>query len=187
MLDEILAMNEHYRAVLADLQRRRSALEAEIAEIDLAIGPLRRLAFPSPESHPAPPYSVVSGQAVVVAPLAPGVAVSKPQLQLGNRYAGLSVRWAVLWHLAEVADGYMRTGEITQAIKDGGYHTDSSHFGNAVSAVLSGMRAKGELEASEDGSGYRISDAGRSTWSLIKQEPKFRSVTSTASLPLSVQ
>lgn len=184
-----MAMNEHYRVVLEDLQRRRSALEAEIAEIDQAIGPLRRLAFPSPEGQmpwtggadPRP-----RGTGHVVTPLTSGGSTAKPELQLGSRYAGLSVRWAVLWHLSEVADGYMRTGEITQAIKDGGYHTDSSHFGNAVSAVLSGMRAKGELEASEDGSGYRISELGRMNWSHIKQGAKFRSMSTGPTL-LSVQ
>jgi hypothetical protein len=54
-----------------------------------------------------------------------------------------------------------------------------------VSAVLSGMKAKGEVEANDEG-GYRLTNEGRNTWAMIRQGNKFRAAMSTSeTLPLS--
>ena len=94
-----------------------------------------------------------------------------------ERYARVSVRWAALWHLAEFAQGPMRNGEIADAIREGGYQSKAGSFANAVSAVLYGMREKGEVDGNGD-TGYYVTDKGRQTWALIKQGVKFRDATS---------
>jgi hypothetical protein len=53
-----------------------------------------------------------------------------------------------------------------------------------VSAVLSGMKGKAEVETNAEG-GYRLTEAGRSQWALIRQGNKFRAaMATTETLPL---
>jgi hypothetical protein len=63
----------------------------------------------------------------------------------------------------------------------------ASRFGSMVSAVVSNMKTKGEVEANEEG-GYRLTEVGRHTWSLIRQGTKFReAISSNERSLLSVQ
>jgi hypothetical protein len=56
-----------------------------------------------------------------------------------------------------------------------------------VSAVLSTMKAKGEVETNDDG-GYRVTEQGLATWNGIRQGIKFKiSTSSTEPSLLSVQ
>lgn len=97
------------------------------------------------------------------------------------------MRWSVLWHLAEFAHGYEKTGEIAKALEAGGYQTKGSGpFGNMVSAVLSKMKSMGEVESDKDG-GYQLTDVGRHAWHMIKQGAKFRAAISNEPSLLSVQ
>jgi len=157
-------MNEHYAVVLADLQTRRAKLAVEIQQIDAAISGLRTLIGQSAEV--APGFSPRS---------------SLPQQMHGasldsTRFSNVSVRWGVLWYLAEFAEGYVKTATIADALLRGGYKSKAAQFPNLVSAVLSNMKTKEEVEAnSDDGAtGYQLTEKGRQTWTAIRQGHKFR-------------
>jgi len=102
------------------------------------------------------------------------------------------VRWGVIWYLAEDVEvhlprnGSAKTGEIASALLAGGYRSKAERFPNLVSAVLSGLRTKGDVETSEDG-GYRLTDQGRHTWESIRHSPKFRNAISNELLLLGLQ
>jgi hypothetical protein len=168
-------MNEHYAAVLADLRARRERIEAELRDVDAAISGLQRLlggeqAF----------LQVGSNRPIILRD-----PFNEPPSYA--RYANISVRWGVLWHLSEHSTEFEKTAQITDALESGGYKSSgASRFGNMVSAVLSNMKAKGEVETNDDG-GYRITETGRKTWNLIRQGAKFREAISSSNeqLPLS--
>jgi hypothetical protein len=162
-------MNEHYAAVLRDLRERRSALDAAIIEVDTAIAALQRMANMSVGGMPVRP--------VVSIPPGAGKTAITVELAAQTRFANMSVRWGVLWQLAEFTEDFAKTGEIAKALLAGGYKSDATRFGNMVSAVLSQMKAKGEVETNDDG-GYRLTEAGRNTWALIRQGHKFRAAIS---------
>jgi len=82
-----------------------------------------------------------------------------------------------LWYLAEDAHGFVKTSEVAGALLAGGYKSEALRFPNLVSAVLSTMKAKGEVEPNDDG-GYRLTEQGRLTWAHIRQGAKFRFATS---------
>jgi hypothetical protein len=169
-------INAQYAAVLADMGRRKQRLEAELAELDTAIQAIRRLVALTGENGSESHESRPSLQ-----PAQP-----KPASQLPRSYAGISVRWAVLWHLSEEASSPEKTGEIASALLAGGFQSKASNFSNLVSGVLSLMKQKGEISTTEDGS-HMISDEGRRTWQLIRQGTKFREATANAPSLLSVQ
>ena len=153
-------MSIRYRSMWIELMNRREALTKELAGVSAAIAAIAPLAVDEPD--PAD-LTVVR----IVEPVAtPG------------QYAKVSVRWAALWHMAEFATGPMRTYELADAIRLGGYQSDAESFPNAVSAVLSGMRENGEVDGSSD-AGYYLTEKGRQTWALIKQGKKFRDATAT--------
>lgn len=149
---------EHYRAVLADLQGQHKKLSAELADIEFAMAAIgRRLGNASTQLASAP----------VQADRQAG------KLEAAINYANISVRWAVLALLAEVADGPMGTGAIAEALQARGVVKEGpSRFGNIVSAVISNLKTKGEVE-SVDGL-YQLTDPGRTMWAHIKAGSKFR-------------
>jgi hypothetical protein len=107
-----------------------------------------------------------------------------------TQFANISVRWGVLWFLAEFADGYVKTSEIANALLEGGYRSEAARFPNLVSAVLSSMKGKLEVQTnSDDGApGYCLTEKGRQTWAAIRQGSKFRAAISpSAQTLLSVQ
>ena len=172
-------MSELYTAFLAELRGRRAKLEAELKDVDVAIDSILRLSGMM-DSGVAPPHVLTVSQS---SPLE-GQSQATPRRH--TRFANISVRWAVLWHLAEDVQGFEKTGEIASALRAGGYRTEATNFGNMVSAVLSTMKGKQEVESSDDG--YCLTDSGRQTWALIKQGTKFRAATfSSEPSPLSVQ
>jgi hypothetical protein len=174
-------MNEHYSAVLGDLRVRREKLEAELRDIEAAIGGLQRLLGESPVI--AQPWT---GSPVVSPP--PSQARQTLKASPKARFSNISVRWGVLWFLAEDAgEAFVKTGEIASALLEGGYKTEAVRFPNLVSAVLSAMKTKGEVETSDDGGGYRLTEQGRATWNNIRHGAKFRYATSSEHSLLSVQ
>jgi hypothetical protein len=177
-------MTETYTSILAELMRRRDALTLELSGVNAAIEAIRPLL--QGESY-APSSVARSSQPHPVANVIPSAA---PTPQIGN-YANLSVRWAALWHLAEFARGPMRNAEVAEAILAGGYHSGAGSFPNAVSAVLSGMRSKGEIDGNPE-IGYYLTDKGKEIWHTIRRSERFRSImahSSSATEPslLSVQ
>jgi len=163
-------MNEHYTAVLADLRSRRAKLEAELHDVDSAMVGIQRLCGEAPAAGPQP----LAYSPQLSPPVTPDGASPR---RLDKRFANISVRWGVLWYLAEDAHGLAKTGEIASALLAGGYKTEAVRFPNMVSAVLSTMKTKGEVEPREDG-GYQLTEQGRRAWTAISQGSKFRFATS---------
>jgi hypothetical protein len=182
-------MKEHYAAVLAELQTRKSKLEAELREIDAMIGGLQRLIGDEPLQELLVPSPQPSSSAIDLAQAInklPGVNLAL--LSSRSRFSNISVRWGVIWYLAEdvVGPETAKTGEIASALLEGGHRTQAKRFPNLVSAVLSGMKTKGEVETGKDG-GYRLTEQGRQTYESIRHSAKFRHAISNELLMLGEQ
>ena len=129
---------EYYRAVLDDLQNQRNVLQYRIKEIDTAITSLHRLIPEGANNEVRTPTMTNVPSAVV------------PQ----GKYAGMSVRWAVLNLLAEDATAPMTTGDIADALLRAAESLAgaTSFTREYVSAVLSGMNHdRHEVSAGENG------------------------------------
>lgn len=151
---------EHYRAVLADLQARKTRLIQEASELDPMISLTRRL-LGEHGWQLGLPMSLSTPQTLMPAPASSD----------HHRFGNISVRWSVLWYLSEL-EGFTKASEITRGLKAGGYKSDSPNFGNIVAAVLSGLKTKGEVESSD--LGYRLTASGHDVWSAIKSSAKFQ-------------
>lgn len=77
----------------------------------------------------------------------------------------------------------MSTGQIAEALQERGVTKDTkSPFGNIVSAVISHLRAKGEVGAVSEGL-YELTSEGRAMWQHIKNSQKFKLSQSDAIEP----
>jgi hypothetical protein len=148
--EDFMLQIEHYRAVLNDLQSQRNLYQFKIQEIDNAISSLHRL-IPEDAKDELPAPAMVNPSAAVV---------------VRGKYAGMSVRWAILNLLAEDANHPMSTGEIAVALQQGGITSSGKNFAGNVSAVLSDMsRTRGEAVSNDDG--WVITEIGKSAWAHI--------------------
>jgi hypothetical protein len=95
-----------------------------------------------------------------------------------QRYANMSVRWAILKLLAEgggLIGRPMKSAEISDELTSGGNDKASRA---TVSAVISDMVKKRQelerqdVEQSEDG-GYQLTETGKHAWNAIKHSPKY--------------
>lgn len=162
-------MHGHYRAVLDDLGAKKAKVLQELNQLDAAIAAIKSLAGDPVQVQPQ-------------RPTAQHATVPNAPVEHGINYAAISVRWAVLSLLADVATGPMSTGQIAEALQQRGVKKETkSPFGNIVSAVLSNLRVKGEVEPVGDGL-YQLSDAGRSMWKHIKSGPKFQAASTSPTL-----
>ncbi len=100
-----------------------------------------------------------------------GFAVQELLNAKDDPYKNMSMRWAILYLLAEHTDTALPTAEIASRILAGGDFTNSSNFTSKVSAILGQMVAKGELE--RFGPDWRILPLGREIWETIKKGEKF--------------
>jgi len=92
----------------------------------------------------------------------------------------MSVRWAILYLLAEYASGPMGTAEIAKALEEGGITSRGQNFRSNVSAIVSVMvNQRQELEQSGDG--YQITQHGLDVWGGIKQTPQWLTRATIAS------
>jgi hypothetical protein len=161
--------NDPYRLVINDLQvrwdRRIEELkiqDSELKSIALALKGLQALmgsgnSASAPDSQPQPPHS-------------------------NAPYAGISVRWAILYLLAEHTTEAMATGQIAKALLAGGIVTKGANFAANVSAVIGGMvRTRKEVE--DTGSGYQLTTTGREMWMGIKESPQMKLRMSTPEEP----
>ncbi len=157
-------VSSHYRIVLDDLREQRGRLIQELAEIDAAVAAILRRV---PSSGPAQSLEPILTPSVAQLP------PREPRPDAGVDYPKMSLRWAVLSFLSDVATSPMGTGAITTALEERGMKSKSqSKFGNLVSAVLSNLRVKGEAEVN-DGQ-WQVTGAGRTMWAHIKTSPKFQ-------------
>ena len=153
----------HYEAVLADLKRQRAVLAEQVDILDKTIAGIQRTLPGGP--LPSPPILLNS--------------LGNEQLRMvdiNQRFAHISVRWGAIWHLAESVEP-QKTGEVTAALMKGGYRYNGKTFANSVSAVLSTMKAKGEVEPVGD-DGYRLTAHGRTVWDAIRNSERFKAAAS---------
>ncbi|HEY2431570.1 MAG TPA: hypothetical protein VGI12_02780 [Vicinamibacterales bacterium] len=158
-------VDDPYRVVLADLHARRKRISEELAEIESTVAVIERILARSG-----------SAVAIVSAERSEMISSSRPPARAGGNinFANMSVRWAVLGFLAEEATGPMGSGALANALRQRGLEKQGpSRFGNVVSAVISNLKAKGEIEA-VDGGLYQLTAAGRAMWAHIRASAKFR-------------
>lgn len=151
----------HYRAVLTHELAARERLAVELKIKDGVIAGLMAVI----EAHEAEMRSTAAKL-----PFGP------PAVPESLKYAGMSVRWAVLGLMAEDerSDGGLTTPDMAAVLVSGGARSHAGkNFAGNVSAVVSEMvRRKGELESAADGK-YVITAHGREVWEGIKRNPAY--------------
>src|ERR1035438_5348166 len=109
-----------------DLARKIADLQRELREIDSTILGLCKLSGQQP--NPTLSHNV------------------QRTLPDSQKYAGLSVRWAILLLLSE-ADSALSAPDIADALQAGGIRSQAKDFNNNVSSVLSDMKSpRGEVD-----------------------------------------
>jgi hypothetical protein len=86
-------------------------------------------------------------------------------------FASISVRWSVFLFLTEYAQGPETLGVIADALRAGGSPSKALSFNSNVSAVLSQMANKGEVE--KIGDRFALTSKGKTVWHGICQGEKF--------------
>lgn len=147
--EKIMANLDQYRAVLEDLEKQKNEYLFKVREVDVAIAALRKLM----PDEPRPTAAVMDNLLPVVVEQ--------------NKYAGMSVRWAILCLLTEDAVAPLSTGAVAQLLTEGGITSTSKNFAANVSAVLSDMNHNKNEVISRD-NGWVISERGKSAWIHIK-------------------
>jgi hypothetical protein len=161
-------MLDHYQAVLGDLELRRTRCQKELLELEQTITGIRKLVSKSASLFMATPVnSAPAEDEGVIAEM--------------RRYAGMSVRWAILKLFSEHAPGPLKSSEIAQFLASGGIVSKGKDFTANVSAVISNMvKERKEMEPAEDG--YRLTDNGNLAWAAIKHSPKYVNRASSATV-----
>jgi hypothetical protein len=146
----------HFEFVLQHLETERSqvqqdlaSLQARMKELQISITALSRSINPDSPPRPLSPIRPVS-----------------------QKYANLSVRWAIL----DLLNGSkaMNTSEIAEALKADGVQTKAANFANNVSAILSTtMKGHKEVEQLPDGR-WQLTETGVSAIEHIRTTSKFR-------------
>ena len=161
-------LSAHYQAVLnAELSARDQLcaqikhLNLELKQKDVVIAALRA--------------SLTSADAATrdqakPLPFAQPIGLASPTSAL---YAGISVRWALLSMMGDHTSVPLTTSEMAERLIAGGVRSGGERFSANVSAVVSDMKTRQELEVAEDGK-YRISARGREVWEGIKQKPQYK-------------
>ncbi len=146
MVDDV---REHLLATIKHLSLKRAMMLVELQQIEEVLKALAREEEAIPRT-----------QRIVF-----------PNPMKDGEYAGISVRWAILFFLADHATGAQPLGSIADALRAGGSTTKAQSFNSNVSAVLSQMVTKGELVKHEDG--FQLTDHGKAVWHSIKNSEKF--------------
>ncbi len=124
-----MAADETYEATIKSLGRRRDQLSAEIKTLDDAIAILASVSLPSTVSHER-----TTAPASQTSPRTPGI------------YSLISIRWACLWILSQAGKVGLSTASVADLLEKGGRTSKAERFASSVSAVLSNMKAKAEVE-----------------------------------------
>ncbi|HWY19817.1 MAG TPA: hypothetical protein VNX26_01285 [Candidatus Acidoferrum sp.] len=152
-------LKNHYDAVLHDLEAQRtdvqqqvSTLQARLNDLHHSISTISKCLIPdTASSSPLPP--------------------SRPA---SDKYAFMSVRWAILDLLSDSQP--KTTPEIAEALIAAGVKTRAANFANNVSAVLStAMRDQhAEVRQVPDGK-WELTEKGKDASDYIRSTPRFRS------------
>lgn len=149
-----------YELVMADLENERATLHAQIVPLQARMKELHHS------------IATLSGRLHPEETLPPAYPVS-PARQPSQKYAHMSVRWAILDTLID--SGPLATPEIAEALKAAGITTRATNFANNVSAVLSSTMKERhkEVEQLPDGR-WELNENGKRAIAYIRTTPKFR-------------
>jgi hypothetical protein len=156
-----------YQQTLDDLEFRRTRCIDELRKIEAAITGLRSAMEVSVHFTPGP-------TSIAFHPAATPLEIRQEAIQ---RYANMSVRWAVLKFLAEHSVLPQKTADISAALLGGGNEKASRA---TVSAVISAMNKKNEIMWDDDNQGYKLTVVGRSAWGAIVNSSTYINRTSPA-------
>ena len=159
---------EHYKATLDAEKSDAKQLETERQRIDAKLEASRTIIARIQEKLLAYEESIAGKTMSLFSPSAP--------LPERLKYAGMSVRWAILNLMADGGVGELTTPLMAEALTAGGVSTKSQNFNANVSAVVSEMRQRREpeLEPGVAEGTFRITGHGREVWESIKHTPKYR-------------
>jgi hypothetical protein len=144
------SLQEHLSGTIGYLSRKRISLEIELHDVTQILRSLQKELD-----------SLTTNTAQLELP------VDKPE----GIYADISVRWAVFLFLTEYARGPETLGVIADALREGGSPSKAQSFNSNVSAVLSQMANKGEIE--KNGDRFELTSKGRAVWYGISKSEKF--------------
>jgi len=154
-------MIDHYQAVLRDLEQRRNRCQKELEQIDQTITGMRKLLATSASLFAATPMPSASDLIEAIPPYP------------SRKYAGISVRWALLKLMAEEETQPLKVTDMAERLVDGGVTSKGKDFAGNVAAVVSNMvKERKELEPAE-GNTYKLSIGGKLAWASIKNSPKY--------------
>ena len=166
-----MSIDPSYQRVLNDLEIRRQHCLDELRMLESMISNLRQFVgvqAPSLAIH----NSTVAPTLRLPQPSASSLGPTETSAPRSRIYAGMSVRWAILYLLAENAIGPMGRSEIANALEAGGIVSSAQSFASNVSAVLSGMTNE-RKEVEQVVAGYQITAHGREVWEGIKRTPQW--------------
>lgn len=156
MAEELL---DHLVAVYEFLDKKRLNLKREYDEAETTLAGIRREITKLRDVHPM---------------LFPES--ERPERKM---YQNISMRWAVLWFLNEESSGPAQTSQIADALRAGGI-AERPNFNSIVSAILSQMVGKGEIEKAD--TGVRLTPHGIAAWDAIRRSAKFLNRHSVAAV-----
>jgi hypothetical protein len=142
-----MATHDDYRATIKSLQDRREQLDYEINVLDQAIAILKGLESPQPTRTSLNVHA----------------AVDHPRVGI---YSRIGIRWACLWILSQAEKVGLSTATIADLLTKGGRTTKAGRFTSSVSAVLSSMKLKGEVEPI--GNYWVLTDSGKAALEAIR-------------------
>lgn len=146
-------VRDHLMATLGHLTTRRARLVSELHEIEVLMNGLRReVESFNRQTAPLPFPDEADTHAKI--------------------FSGMSVRWSVLMYLAEHHSPLATVGIIAEALREGGLFSKGQNFNSNVSAVLSQMTSRGEVEKQADR--FVLTHQGRDAWDVVRQSEKFR-------------
>lgn len=144
---------EHLEHEREEIHREVAGLQRKLRDLDNAIATLRQRIDPA--------YK-------------PSVTPVESRYPADQRYAFISVHWAIL-HLLSEAKAPMTTAEIAEALTAAGVKTRAANFANNCSAVLTAnMRIRGDEEVESIDGAWRLTEKGRNKIAHIVTSPKFR-------------
>jgi hypothetical protein len=160
---------EHYKAILAaekaetkQLEIEKQRIEAKIETVRASIARIVAKLTTYEEAIAAKPMNLFS-------PPSPSAVPER------LKYAGMSVRWAILNLMADGGVDQLGTTNMAAALLAGGVRSNGQNFNANVSAVVSEMhRQKNELAPGDTDGTYRITPHGREVWESIKHTAQYR-------------
>jgi len=150
-----------YDGTIKTLQDRRMQLRSELIQLGSEIEALDKAIAILTSVVEGAPKSKIDEQNE------PAVKAHNPN-QIGSNgiYSQISIRWACLSILSKAGSLGLTSAAVTELLVKGGRTSKADRFASTVSAVLSNMKMKGEVE--QIGNYWRLSQHGDKALEAIK-------------------